>query len=164
MTGFQRPQPDPDALSAWLDAECDLGPDRAGNARQLWRTWSRFADARPACRGTPRSFSNALRKRGFPSVRLRPGAKTRAHAGLALTEAARRADEQLLNSARADLAYRIVMAEIWVAEDSRKRLVEQLARPPNCSSVRQLFIAENRGIPPMTNSPNSRHSFSRTSP
>lgn len=69
MSGFRRPKPDPVALSHWLEGQCRASPGWQAYARALWLAWAGFAEAEGVEAGTPRSFSNALRGRGFPVSR-----------------------------------------------------------------------------------------------
>src|SRR4051794_28629391 len=82
---FGRPRPDPDLLLEWLETCCHRHDACRGEARTIWLDWKRFADRRGAEPGTPRSFSNELRKLGHPRQFKARGTSTKVHVGLALT-------------------------------------------------------------------------------
>lgn len=88
---FKRRRPDLEPLKKWLDS--DAVEKREGQhwpARGLFKAWREYAQAQGAEPGSPRAFSNELRKAGFPTRRAtevepetnRP--RRRFHAGLRL--------------------------------------------------------------------------------
>lgn len=75
-------KPEAAALDAWLASRVEIDAKACHRARGLWLEWSDHARLIEVERGTPRTFSNELRRRGFPVVRPHPARRTRFHAGL----------------------------------------------------------------------------------
>jgi len=79
----KRQKPDPYRVAVFLAIAVRFDPSFETPAAKLWLRWKRYAGKHRAQPGTPRSFSNALRKVGCAWAR-RPGARTRIHRGLQL--------------------------------------------------------------------------------
>lgn len=62
---MKRERPDPLHFAIWVARHLTFD-GRWECARHLWNHWSDYADEIGARRGTPRSFSNALRRLGAP--------------------------------------------------------------------------------------------------
>lgn len=60
---------DQDVFGQWLDECCDLGGIHAGSNARLFASWRRYAEAAGEDAGSAKSFSQALRKRGFEPYR-----------------------------------------------------------------------------------------------
>lgn len=84
---MKREKPDPYRLGVWLAIVARLGDRYQEPACALWRSWRSYAAKHGVKPGTPRSFSNALRKVGCPWRRIE-GRRSRAHYGIGLPAAA----------------------------------------------------------------------------
>lgn len=91
MSGFRRPKPDAAALDRWMVQRVEIIDDWFSNGRGLWTDWAESAAAAGVSAGSPRSFSNELRKRGFAACRAADlpdvglyARRTRFHCGLRL--------------------------------------------------------------------------------
>jgi hypothetical protein len=80
----KRCRPDDALLAEWLGERCVVEAGARGNARELWLDWLKYACGRGAEPGSPRSFSNEMRKLGHPRERKAPGYRTCIHAGVRL--------------------------------------------------------------------------------
>lgn len=140
-----RPSPDDQALDAWIVDKCELASDHQGNARRLFQSWCEHALAIEAEPGTPRSFSNALRKRGFPSTRPTPGRRRRVHLGLRVPD-----DGRLTDS----LPYRCIWwGEACSPDRPDCRCARERSQPFDPPTVRLSVnrpSPERRRKPPMT--------------
>lgn len=81
---MRRDRPDRDLLSQWLAERCEFDSDYMDFARLLFKSWREFATAAEATAGTPKSFANELRKKGFPIERPWEGLRTKVHVGVRL--------------------------------------------------------------------------------
>ncbi len=68
---FKRDRPDDAALGAWLEAETKAVEGAVWSARGLYLRWSDYARDLGVIAGSPRAFSNELRKKGYECVRHR---------------------------------------------------------------------------------------------
>lgn len=80
---MRRAKPNGYRLAVWLALAVTFDGKRTTPARELWAAWKRYARRRRCEAGTPRSFSNALRRVGCP-WRRESGRRTRVHVGLRL--------------------------------------------------------------------------------
>jgi putative DNA primase/helicase len=64
---------DQDVFGQWLDECCDLGAIHAGTNARLFASWRRYAEAAGEDAGSAKSFSQAMRKRGFEAHRTGGG-------------------------------------------------------------------------------------------
>lgn len=81
---MKRRRPDEELLTKWLWERCLVEADARGNARELWLDWRKYAEAREGEPGSPRSFSNEMRKLGHPREREAAGYRTCIHVGVRL--------------------------------------------------------------------------------
>lgn len=113
---MKREKPDLASLKRWISERCLLSEHVSNTARGLWLWWSAYAEETGVAAGTPRSFSNELRKLGHPCARhggprlmdgrLTP--KTRVHLGIKA-----RFEGDILESDEAYLAFGHFMRVYW---------------------------------------------------
>jgi hypothetical protein len=83
---MKRAKPDPFRLGVFLAIKAEFDPQFETPAGEIWRRWCDYAERRRVSPGTPRSFSNALRKVGCPWSRPYES-RTRYHTGIRLARA-----------------------------------------------------------------------------
>ena len=88
---FKRRRPDLDRLQLWLASDAvERRADQLWPARGLFKAWREYAQRQGAEPGSPRAFSNELRKAGFPmrkAIEVDPHTnrpRRRMHVGLGL--------------------------------------------------------------------------------
>lgn len=59
-----------DSLGEWIEECCATGPDFRSTARTLYTSWSAWAEATGAPRGSQKSLGEALRERGFRPAKV----------------------------------------------------------------------------------------------
>lgn len=77
---------DQDLVGHWIEEACKTGPQCEDTHRSLFRSWSKYADANGDRPGSARAFTDAMRKRGFDSVRVIHGRSARGFKGIELVQ------------------------------------------------------------------------------
>lgn len=61
---------DEDTVGEWIDECCGIGPDRKATAKSLYASWTTWAEASGAPKGSQKSLGEALRERGFRQAKV----------------------------------------------------------------------------------------------
>ena len=68
-----------DLVGQWIEEACETGPQCKATAQSLFASWTRWAEAAGHPKGTKKTLGEALRQKGFSSVKVM---RTRGWAGL----------------------------------------------------------------------------------
>ncbi|MCQ0972279.1 phage/plasmid primase, P4 family, partial [Paracoccus sp. TK19116] len=61
---------DEDTVGEWIEECCGTGPDRKATAKSLYASWSTWAEASGAPKGSQKSLGEALRERHFRAAKV----------------------------------------------------------------------------------------------